>query len=205
MAQHPRLPRPAEQHTECKPGTRSSQSFPRMYSFSYFACSIPRISSFVNWYVSSTCIRNANLIIIFFKVCADMARYIRNDVISQYHIELAINGMVDGPPGGPSMEERLRQLRDYVSRLRRGAEAIIKLRRSAGSNTKSFVRADCSVHWTYRQGNSEIEILSALALGASQVASRAVITVPHLVHVEAVDLSQGLLVVSDEFVLTGPG
>ena len=47
-----------------------------------------------------------------------MRHLIQTDIYLQYKMELAIHGMVDGPPGGLSVRERFDKLREYGDCIR---------------------------------------------------------------------------------------
>ena len=55
------------------------------------------------------------------QVCNVLERLIRDSMALQYKIELAINGMVDGPPGGLTLSQKLEKLREHHTKLRMGA------------------------------------------------------------------------------------
>nr|VWP01628.1 N/A [Ganoderma boninense] len=54
------------------------------------------------------------------RVCRYFANLINSDVYLQYRIELAKNGMIDGPSGTLPVSERLERLRQYSSNFRNG-------------------------------------------------------------------------------------
>ena len=126
----------------------------------------------------------------------DVFRSIRSDLNLQYRVELAASGMIDEPSDRRSMSERLQMLQAHVSRSRRAAEAIAAEARQIGPSTQLLVLGDTVVYCTRRKGRTEIEILTSPHVEGKEALDRIKLTLSYTAYVEAVDLSQDLLVIS---------
>ena len=111
-------------------------------------------------------------------------------------MELAVNGMVDVPTGSLSPHERLQLLQEYVQRTQGAAEAIAHEARSVGSSTQVLVSGDAVLYSTSWKGRTEIDVLSPPPAGSSDGVAHLHLTLPYAAHVEAIDLSQDLIVIS---------
>ena len=56
------------------------------------------------------------IMVIYTQLCRRTLDVVEGDIRLQYKIELALAGMVDGPPGGLPLAERLARLRDHRAR-----------------------------------------------------------------------------------------
>ena len=125
-----------------------------------------------------------------------MARCINQDVGLRYRLELAVNGMLDGPSDGLCVNERLQLLHKHVLRSQRAAEAVSEEGRVLGPNTQVLISGGVVLYCTCKQARTEILVLSAPSSDIPDPISRLNISLPYPAHVEAVDPSQDLLVIS---------
>ena len=128
------------------------------------------------------------------QVCRILSHLVRNDLRSQYRIELAISGMVDGTQVDMPLTEKLDKLRDYRKRSRACPTLLTSdLRGATSSQVQVMVSDGALIHCVRKLEGYDVDIRPADGSAPRQF----VISSDNTFHVEAADLSQELLIASE--------
>ena len=125
---------------------------------------------------------------------------VQNDAQSQYRIELAVNGMVDGPPSDVALTERLEQLRQHRARWRGGQLSCDESTWSTVDERVQVLTSDGTVLYAVRRpGGYELDVRTPPRARANTgVGSYCLkLEVGQESHIEALNVSQNLLIISE--------
>lgn len=134
-------------------------------------------------------------------MCRSLSRLIQTDLRCQYRIELAANGMVDGPPSAIALPDRIEQLRAHRARLHVTPFSIAEGAWATMEGRVQVLASDGTVVYAMRrtEGGYNLDIRTPPSAQTEDGTGSYCLTVgmgPDS-HIETVDTSQNLLVVSE--------
>lgn len=131
-----------------------------------------------------------------FQVCRSLSRLVQSDLRCQYRIELAVNGMVDGPPSDIALPDRLEQLSERRERLHstpfsyeEGTWATVETRVQVLASDGTVVYATRRSQGGY---NLDIRTSPSVRVGSYCLS----VEMSQDSHIETIDTSQNLMVIS---------
>ncbi|PIL23738.1 hypothetical protein GSI_13488 [Ganoderma sinense ZZ0214-1] len=139
------------------------------------------------------------------QVCRSLSRLLQVDLRCQYRIELAANGMIDGPSSDVTLPDRLEQLHEHRARLASTPFSVDEGAWATAEGRVQVLASDGTVVYAMRrtQGGYNLDIRTppgpSAQVEAGVVSGSYCLTVemgPDS-HIETVDTSQNLLVVSE--------
>ncbi|KAI0747834.1 hypothetical protein C8Q80DRAFT_696973 [Daedaleopsis nitida] len=133
------------------------------------------------------------------QVCRLWSRFLKSDLWSQYRLELAATGMVDGASGSTTMEDRCQALRNHRMRSQSSKfDSEGHVWAATDCPTQALVCDGTVLFAVHKNGGFEVEIRPPpSASGCSEVRQLAIRPLGEHARIEAVDVAQALLVVSE--------
>ncbi|EJF62458.1 hypothetical protein DICSQDRAFT_154348 [Dichomitus squalens LYAD-421 SS1] len=134
------------------------------------------------------------------QVCMSLSRLVQHDVRSQYRIELAVTGMVDGPPSDITLTDRLEQLREHRARSHSSHFSRDESIWFEVDARVQVLTSDGTILYAMRRpGGYKLDVRTPLRVQAALSLCSYCLSIEagQESHIEAMDMSQNLLIISE--------